>query len=159
MSEHLTQTLTDLADDYGTDAVLAECARLFHVLPSTPSRASDRDTSVASGNRKASRDVGRFDVTSVKFRVLLYITQQPRTALEAAQRHVDQFYGETSSPSAAMRIETARKRVSDLARAGLIEDSGERRKNEGSPDESVVWRVTEQGHRAMNWLASTGWSK
>lgn len=52
-----------------------------------------------------------------------------------------------------------RRRVSDLVAAGFIEDSGDRHANLGSPDKSIVWRLTPTGWLALSAMDTTGWTR
>lgn len=115
------------------------------------SRTSDPDTSKAAG-RRHEEDPGRFSAKSRKAGLLRVLVGQPMTAQEAAVAVV----GEDAGTSA---IEGCRRRVSDLKRAGYVIDSGERRRNDGSPDESIVWRASLVGVFALEALYKTGWSK
>jgi hypothetical protein len=156
-TEYLRTALTDLADVYHPEVVLAEARHLFDVVPSSPSRAGDRDTATAAGNSRASRDVGRFSSTSTKAALLFAIRRAHDrlgglTAQDAARRVLP----DTASLSA---MEGARRRVSDLAACGFIEDSGERRANEGSKDEAIVWRITDVGRMALVSLETDGWTR
>jgi hypothetical protein len=38
-------------------------------------------------------------------------------------------------------------------------DTGRRRRNPGSDDESIVWSITVEGKRALLRLEETGWSR
>lgn len=157
--QYLHTVLGDLADMYGADVVLKTAHEMWDhrvAVPSSPSRTSDPATSHASGERKRTRDVRRFSPGSISGRLLDHFWHAPATAQYAAEAC-------TVVPFAqglvrAMRVESARKRVSDLQRAGYIEDSGVRRKNDGSPDESIVWSITTAGIHAHVLMERTGWS-
>jgi hypothetical protein len=115
------------------------------------SRSSDPDTSKAAGRRHET-DPGRFSARSNKARLLRALVRYPMTAQEAAVA----VLGAQSSTSA---IEGCRRRVSDLKRAGFVIDSGERRCNDGSQEESIVWRASLAGVFALEALDETGWAK
>lgn len=153
--EYLMNALSDLADTYTPELVIATAKAMWPpVVPSTPSRAGDRDTSIDSGARKASPDLGRFSQQSHPGRLLLHFQHTEATALEATMTVLP--------PEARARpsvIDGCRRRVSDLAAVGYIEDSKQRRCNEFSPDPSVVWRITLAGEHAVRRLLSSGWSK
>ena len=46
--------------------------------------------------------------------------------------------------------------VSDLRAAGYLMDSGRRRKNVGTEDESIVWTITDAGRQALDNLDAGG---
>jgi hypothetical protein len=73
------------------------------------------------------------------------------TAQEAALEVLGTHYSISS-------VEACRRRVSDLKQAGFVIDLGDRRKNSGSPDESIVWHATLMGVFALEELRDTGWS-
>ena len=114
------------------------------------SRSTDPDTAQAAG-RRHSGDVRRFSARSRQAHLLRALVSRPMTAQEAALEVL-----EPGAPISA--IEACRRRVSDLKQAGFVWDSGERRRNEGSPDESVVWQATLSGVFALEWIDETGWS-
>ena len=114
------------------------------------SRSTDPETSRKAGERH-SGDVRRFSARSRQAHLLRALVSRPMTAQEAALEVL-----EPGAPISA--IEACRRRVSDLKQAGFVLDSGERRRNEGSPDESVVWRATLSGVFALEWIDETGWS-
>jgi hypothetical protein len=158
--QYITTALTDLADVYGPEMVYAH-ARLLWAPPepSQPSRVTDPDTSHASGARMESADVGRFRLTSRAAALLIAIDKVDDENVRAgltAQEATISVMGVDCPPS---RFDGCRRRVSDLLRAGYIEDSGTRRSNTGSPDESIVWQVTELGRAAIVSLYLTGWSR
>lgn len=118
-------------------------------IPSAPARDSDPATSHAAAETEP--DVRRFSARSRQAALLECIAALPRTAQRAATLVV----GETAPVS---RIEGCRRRMSDLVRAGLIADSGERQVNPGSDEASIVWRITDAGTEALARLLGTGWS-
>jgi hypothetical protein len=114
------------------------------------SRTDDPQTAVKAGQRH-SGDVRRFSAKSRQAKLLRALVSEPMTAQEAALRVL-----EPNAPISA--VESCRRRVSDLKQAGFVMDSGQRRHNHGSPDESVVWKATLGGVFALEWLQETGWS-
>lgn len=152
----LVMGLLDLADVHGSLRVLAQARALWpddHPLPSHPARHDDPQTSQDAAVRHASTDVGRFTARSVKAAVLNEIARSVDglTALDAARR--------ATGSNDPLRTETARKRVAELAYAGLIVATGRTERAAGSPDESIVWYVTVKGAHAVNLLKRNGWSK
>lgn len=122
-------------------------------IPSATSRHGDQHTSTAAGARHATPDLGRFSTNSSLALLLDSIdTNEGLTAYEATARVLSEDASHT-------RWEGCRRRVSDLLRAGLIEDSGVTRQNPGSDTESIVWKTTRAGRSALKRLAETGWSK
>ena len=99
--------------------------------------------------------MARFRATSRQAKLLVEFDAAPDglTHFEAA--------GRVMSPNSAFhaRFEGTRRRCSDLRAAGYIEDSDKRRYNPGSPDESIVWRITADGKVALSNLLRTGWSR
>jgi hypothetical protein len=146
--EPTVEDLRGIADD------VAQPIRLDQGGSSFPARATDPSTSQASGERNATPDVGRFSNRARQARLL-----------EAFGDHND---GLTHFEAATLvlgegefhtRLDGCRRRCSDLRQAGYIVDSGMRRKNPGSPDDSIVWVITDQGRQALVNLHSTGWSR
>jgi len=82
--------------------------------------------------------------------LLWIIAQQPMTAQEAAIT----LLGKAS----VSQIESARRRISDLRKLGLISDMDDYGKNEGG-GEALIWEVTKQGLYAIELLQTTGWSE
>ena len=114
------------------------------------SRTTDPTTSTEAG-RHHEEDVRRFSRKSRQAKMLDCLHGRAMTAQEAAVCVIG-----ADAPISA--LEGCRRRVSDLLRAGFIEDSGARRQNPGSPDESIVWCVTDAGHTALTLIRLTGWS-
>ncbi len=110
-------------------------------------RASDPDTSQKA--RHDSHDVRRYTTNSLKYRLLTVLAKRPDTAQNAAIRVI----GGTPSISA---LEGCRRRVSDLARAGHVVDSGVRMSNLGSGADAAVYQVTDEGLRVLQRLTITG---
>ena len=164
VSDYLVTALRDLADDYGPTGVLHAVYLIWPDLdpslapvPSDPYRALDPDTSNAAGKRHRSDDVGRFSARSQQGQMLGLIAREPMTAYAAAMAVLEArgLHNPTVS-----QIEGCRRRMSDLVRAGYVEDSGDRENNPGSPDPSIVWKVTDlDGSRALVRLIDTGWTK
>lgn len=152
---YLTRAIDDLADMFTPEVVLAECKRLLGpVHPSTPSRVSDPDTSIESGDRNKTGDVGRFSARS-RQAILLREFRDTHAGLTAYQAALVVM----GDAAPVTRLEGCRRRVSDLRAAGYIEDSGERRQNVGSPDAAIVWKITLSGSLALDALDATGWSR
>lgn len=154
--EYLSVILKGLGDDYGPDAVFVAAHSLWPALPipGSPSPAHGTDTQIAAGNRRATDDVGRFGVKSAKARVLRVVAEHEEglTAHEAAGIAI----GCTVTVAAH---EGVRPRVSELVRAGMLADSGQRRCNTGSRDDAIVYTITPAGAGALLMLDATGWSK
>lgn len=152
--EYIETALRDLSDVYGAATVLAHARNLFEdPVGSSPSRTTDPATSHASGARNATRDVARFSEASIQGKVLtLFATNSAGfTALEAAYAAVH--------PASLHRVESARKRVSDLIRAGYLRATEEVRTNRGSNDPSNVLVLTEEGSVAFAKMTRTGWTR
>lgn len=161
---NLVTDMRRMVDSYGANAV----ARALHdthpeafrgLLPvaSFPARAGDPETSDAAASRHSTTDVGRFRTDSTKARLLGAFAERPRTAYIAAT--VVTPHDGLDARAWATRAETARKRVSELTAVGFIKDSGQRRKNPGSPDPSIVWQITEAGQDALRRIELTGCSR
>lgn len=174
--EHVDPRLVDrlvaLGDDYGPLGVAlaaaaltdpdALVARLIDGAPEPierngaymPARIDDPSTSQRSARRIVrSLYTPRFSRRSIQSQLLhAFSTEGMMTAQQAALV----VKGE-GAPLA--QIETARRRVSDLAAARYVVDSGSRRRNPGSPDESIVWRITTTGYACIYRLRDTGWSR
>lgn len=153
--EYLTTALNDLADMFTPEVVLGEARRLLGpVTPSTPSRVADPDTSHASGERHRSTDVGRFSANNRKAQLLGQFARRHEglTAYQAALIVMGEQCG-------VGRFEGCRRRVSDLAMAGYISDSGDRRPNDGGLDPAIVWKITPAGHLALDALRDSGWTR
>jgi hypothetical protein len=121
-------------------------------VPSAPARASDPETSHAAAARVRVKDVGRFSARTRQAKLLVEFDQKPLTDFEAAQRVMP-------TGSFHSHFEGCRRRCSDLRAADYLEDSGEKRSNPGSPDEAIVWRITQAGRDALTRLLATGWSR
>lgn len=120
-------------------------------MTSINSRTDDPNTSVQAGQRKAVQDVRRFSTRSQCAALLALFDLRPMTDHEATNEMFPEGVAIT-------QFEGCRRRCSDLRRAGYLDDSGERRKNLGSPDDSIVWAVTRQGVEALAALDTHGWS-
>jgi len=121
-------------------------------VPSAPARPTDPETSHASAARVAVKDVGRFSAKSRQAKLLLQFDIKPLTDFEATCRVLPADGYHT-------RLEGCRRRCSDLRAAGYLEDSGAKRRNPGSPDDAIVWQITETGRAALKRLLETGWSR
>jgi len=138
---------------HGTGSVSAEVhAALTAPVPSAGARTADPATSRQSGQRVRSDDVQRFSSRSRQGKLLDVFAKHPSTDYEAAAKVLSGTEYSISS------FEGTRRRCSDLRRAGYIHDTGLRRHNAGSPDESIVWSVTGRGMIALRTLHDTGWS-
>ena len=113
------------------------------------SRFGDPDTSTLNGNRH--QFVTRFSTRSQRARLLWILAQQPMTAQEAAIT----LLGHKASVS---QVESARRRISDLRKLGLISDMDDYGQNERG-GEALIWEVTKQGLYAIQLLQTTGWSE
>jgi hypothetical protein len=124
-----------------------------HAVPSATARFADQHTSTRAGAAHDSDDLRRFSATSQQGLLLAtIIDNNGLTAYEATQRVL-------TDDVAVSRFEGCRRRVSDLVRAGLIEDSETTRQNPGSNVEAIVWTSTSAGRTAYKQLLETGWSK
>ena len=110
-------------------------------------RASDPDTSQAA--RQDSADVRRYTIKSRQYRLLSALSKRPDTAQGAAMR----VLGAMASVSS---LEGCRRRVSDLARAGHVVDTGQRAANHGSGSDAAIYRVTDEGREVLQRLIITG---
>jgi hypothetical protein len=148
----LVASVADLVQRYGYDAVRIELGyhQPLSVVASAPARVTDPETSHEAGPRSA--DLSRFSAHSRQAKLLMVIASQNLTDQQAALR----VMGSSATPS---RLEGCRRRMSDLRAAGYISDTGLRRHNVGSDDESIVWRLTLAGEKALANLANTGWSR
>lgn len=146
--------LDRLVLQYGWQAVYSEVLRCqpgpVRPVPSAPARPTDPETSQMAGPRE--RDVRRFSDRSRQAKLLRSFAITNLTDQQATIRVV----GIHASPSA---FEGCRRRCSDLRAAGLLYDTGRRRKNAGSEDESVVWGITDVGRQAIRNLDRAGWSQ
>ena len=120
-------------------------------IPSNGARDSDPISSQEAAARVASPDLRRFRASSKMAKLLFEFEKESLTDYEAtALVQPNDFHA---------RVEGCRRRCSDLRAVGMIENSGEpRRCNAGSPDESIVWKITETGRAAASRLKTTGWS-
>lgn len=152
VADELFGAVSDLVARHGFKAVLYEVERHRPVrsVPSAPARHADPATSHAAAKTEA--DVSRFRGTSRQAKLLAVFAAGDYTDQQAAIRVV----GIHASPSA---FDGCRRRCSDLRAAGLLFDTGKRRKNTGSDDESIVWGATHAGRDALVKLAETGWSR
>jgi len=126
------------------------CAGHGRIVPSLAhARRSDLQTAREAG--AAQEDSVRFHEGSRQARALREIASGPGTALAIAHRVLG-----ADTPLA--RIEGMRRRVSSLARLGLVQDSGLRRANHGSTRLAIVWEITIAGREALVRLSRTGWS-
>lgn len=137
---------------YGYELVASELElhKPYKSVPSAPARNTDPATSHAAAKTEA--EVGRFSKKSRQAKLLTLFGALDMTDQGATIALV----GLNASPSA---FDGCRRRCSDLRAAGYLADSGQRRKNKGSDDESIVWRITYEGKSALDNLTRTGWSR
>jgi len=150
--EALDEAVADLVERHGHAAVRYELDRHrpVNAVPAAPARHTDPETSHRAA--KADRDVSRFSATSRQAKLLAVVGGRPSTDQEAAIRVV----GIHAAPSA---FDGCRRRMSDLRAAGYLLDSGFRRHNPGSDDDSIVWEITLAGEKALDSLNLIGWSR
>lgn len=148
----LTVTLETLIESCGYEAVAFELRRLCpeYEVPSAPARWTDPATSHAAAKRE--QDVGRFSTKSRQAKLLALFNMRDLTDQQATVHLV----GSHAAPSA---FDGCRRRCSDLRAAGYLFDTGRRRKNPGSDDDSIVWGISAAGQRALESLDQTGWSR
>jgi len=148
--DRLVEEVADLVHRYGYEPVATEVAMHAPPVPSAPARHTDPATSHAAGPR--SGDVRRFSARSRQAKLLnLFLGKQ-----WTAQRCAIAVVGIDAPISA---LEGCRRRISDLVAAGFIADSGQREKNSGSHDDSILWQITLSGMQAIKNLDRTGWSR
>lgn len=148
----LHETLDDLIHAYGYERVATEL-RAMHptaIVPSAPARWGDPETSHMAAKRLP--DVGRFSDRALASKLLFQFSIEPKTDQQATMAIV----GAHCAPSA---FEGCRRRCSDLRGAYYLYDTGKRRKNLSSDDESIVWGLSESGRVALVNLETTGWSR
>ena len=150
--DRLTETLRTLIAAYGNEAVWERLRYLVptRVVASAPARPTDPETSHMAAKR--SQDVGRFSFESRQAKLLYAFSASDLTDQQAANRVV-------GANAAISAHEGCRRRCSDLRAARYIHDTGGRRRNPGSDDESVVWGLTDAGRQALIRLDETGWSR
>ena len=148
----LDTALGDLVDEHGYTAVRLALGKLIptHPVPSAPARSTDPETSHRAAKRE--QDVGRFSAKSRQAKLLQLFYGNELTDQQATIRLV----GSHAAPSA---FDGCRRRCSDLRAVGYLCDTGKRRKNAGSEDESIVWTITRAGKEALHRLAVSGWSR
>ena len=135
-----------------TQHICPTCSGTGYVFDAPLARSADPQTSQNAAARKSEGDKGRFSRNTHKGRLLELFMTDDATALEAA---VD-VVGIDASPSV---LDGCRRRVSDLVEVGFLKDSNVRRRNAGSPDESVVWTITQLGQWAWRNLEEFGWTR
>jgi hypothetical protein len=150
--DSLPATVADLVGRYGYVAARAEVElhRPVESVPSAPARHTDPETSHAAARTEP--DVSRFSIRSRQSKLLHVFIGAPRTDHEATARVV----GVHAVPSA---WDGCRRRCSDLRAAGYLADTGIRRRNPGSNEDSIVWQVTLAGLTAIHELDTSGWSR
>ena len=150
--EALDEGVADLVERHGYAAVRYELDRHRPVnsVPSAPARRTDPETSHRAAKRD--QDVSKFGIKSRQAKLLGVFRAGSWTDQQAAVRVV----GAHAAPSA---FDGCRRRCSDLRAAGYLCDTGLRRHNPGSDDDSVVWAITISGEKALDRLELTGWSR
>jgi hypothetical protein len=150
--EDLHARLCDLIGDYGWETVAHEVRYLTpaRIAASAPARSTDPETSHMAAKRQI--DVGRFSAKSRQAKLLELFNMRDMTDQQATIHLV----GSHAAPSA---FDGCRRRCSDLRAAGLLFDTGRRRKNAGSDDDSIIWGISDAGKRALRALDDTGWSR
>jgi len=148
----LIRAMDALVDAWGFPAVVRVLMMLepTEAVPSAPARWTDPETSHTAGPRV--QDVGRFSSKSRQAKLLQAFSMHPLTDQQATVSIV----GSHAAPSA---FDGCRRRCSDLRAAHFLYDTGKRRKNAGSDDDSIVWAVTLAGQEALELLDLTGWSR
>ena len=150
--DDLRDRIQAIIDDYGYDTLATE-VRYFAptiVAASAPARWTDPETSHMAA--KVERDVGRFSAKSRQAKLLQLFSMRDLTDQQATIHLV----GSHAAPSA---FDGCRRRCSDLRAVGYLYDTGRRRKNAGSEDDSIVWRISEAGKAALASLDAAGWSR
>jgi len=147
---HLIQTIID---DFGYEVVRREMGRFFpptYPVASAPARFGDPETSHLAARRE--RDIGRFSAKSRQAKLLALFEMRDLTD-QGATLHL---VGSHGAPSA---FDGCRRRCSDLRAVGYLKDTGRRKKNAGSDELSIIWRISEAGKQALRSLEETGWSR
>ena len=149
---HLARAVEALCDAHGWETIsrLVRSLEPTAVWPSAPARNTDPETSHTAGPREV--DVGRFSMKSRQYKLLTLFNMRPLTDQQATVM----LLGSHAAPSA---FDGCRRRCSDLRAAHFLTDSGKRRKNPGSDDDSIVWEITLAGQHALDLLDRTGWSR
>ena len=144
--------VADLIHRYGYGPVLAEVRmhEPVHAVPSAPARGTDPETSHAAAI--ADTNIARFSANSRSGKLLAAFHERQMTDHEATV----QVIGIHQTPA---RWDGCRRRCSDLRAAGYLTDSGYRRKNPGSSDDSIVWKLTYVGQCAFGNMQATGWTR
>jgi len=148
----LSPTLVALIDEHGYEDTWRELRRLAPtvVQGSAPARWTDPETSHMAAKR--SHDVGRFSAKSRQAKLLQLFSMRDMTDQQATIHLV----GSHAAPSA---FDGCRRRCSDLRAANFLFDTGRRRKNAGSDEDSIVWGISEAGIVALRSIEDTGWSR
>lgn len=155
LDDPLRVAIEELIDTYGWTEVdrMVRMQRPSEIHASAPARSTDPETSHLAAKRD--QDVGRFSSKSRQAKLLYAFSTVEHGGLtdqQAAARIV--------GPSAAISaFEGCRRRCSDLRAARYIYDTGKRRKNMGSDEESIVWALSDAGRAALIRLDETGWSR
>lgn len=149
---HLLRAMEAMCDVHGWETIerVVRFLQPSHVVPSAPARSTDPETSHRAGPRV--QDVGRFSTKSRQSKLLALFNGRELTDQQATVMLV----GSHAAPSA---FDGCRRRCSDLRAVNYLTDTGRRRKNAGSDDESIVWTITAAGRHALDLLDRTGWSR
>lgn len=151
-TDHLDVAVKALVEVHGYEEVLT-CLRRYvptEEAHAAPARWADPETSHAAV--KPSPDVGRFSSKSRQAKLL----QQFAMASRTDQQATIMLLGSHAAPSA---FDGCRRRCSDLRAVHYLYDTGKRRRNPGSDDDSIVWGITEAGLQALELLNTKGWSR
>lgn len=161
--KYLETVINDLAEQYGPEVVVTEVTRMLGAAVPSPTNRGPQ-TAVAAGSRRRSVDLARFSSSSLPGRLLyeFYLAATSVTQVAAFSHGLTAFEAAREvlgHHAPVTRFEGCRRRVSDLLKVGYIADSGERRPNPGTADESVVWRITPLGDSAFEAMTEHGWTK
>jgi hypothetical protein len=148
----LLSTIAGLIDDWGWDLIHHYITYLQpgRIVGSSPARWTDPETSHLAAKRE--QDVGRFSDKSRQAKLLRQFASGAMTDQQAAIRVV-------GAHAAISAFDGCRRRCSDLRAAGYLFDSGRRRHNTGSSDESIMWVISASGLAALDALDENGWSR
>lgn len=149
---YVTEALETLLEDWEWEVVNDQLQKLRPTVAaeSAPARWTDPETSHLAARRE--QDVGRFSNKSRQAKLLSIFATNDLTDQQATVRLV----GSHAAPSA---FDGCRRRCSDLRAVNYLYDTGGRRKNAGSDEESIVWGITAAGKAALRLLDTTGWSR
>lgn len=149
---NLDAELRLLVHEHGYPAVALALARYAPAAPTFPARPHDPVTAQESALRHSSSDVRRFGAESRSGRLLaIFAASDGLTDQEATRA----LFG--SDEVTSTRWEAARRRCSDLRRAGFIDATAYTTRNVDGA-EATIWTVTPLGSSALDNLRRTGWS-